>query len=82
MPLLCLQYRHAARVGMHRSRKSRPYLVNLPDFLPKLTLLVVELSLGHHLLVYLALPFSLDDNGLPAGDSQLHVSDHLLLLLQ
>lgn len=56
--------------------------MNLPDFLPKLTLLVVELSLGHHLLVYLALPFSLDDNGLPAGDSQLHVSDHLLLLLQ
>lgn len=62
--------------------EEQAYLENLPDFLPQLTLLVVELSLGDQLLVYLALPFSLDDDGLPAGDSQLHVSDHLLLLLQ
>lgn len=63
-------------------RRGGLYLVNLPDFLPQLALLEVEVGLGDYLLVYLALPFSLDDDGLPAGHSQLHVSDHLLLLLQ
>lgn len=74
---------HIAHVtGSWGWRKSRPYLVHLPDFLLQLALLVVELCLGDYFLVYLALPFSLDDDGLPAGHSQLHVTDHLLLLLQ
>lgn len=64
------------------AEEARPYLVRVPNFLSQLILLVVEVCSGNGLLVCFTLPFSLDYNGLPAAYSQLHVLDHLFLLLQ
>ena len=59
-----------------------PYLVNVPDLPSELSLLVVEVCPGEQLLVHLALPLSPGGDGISSGDGQLHVPDHLLLLLQ
>lgn len=59
-----------------------PYLVNVPDLPSQLGLLAVEVCAGEQLLVHLALPLGPSGDGLSACDSQLHVLDHLLLLLQ
>ena len=59
-----------------------PHLVNIPDLPAELGLLVVEVCPREQLLVHLALPLSPGGDGISAGDGQLHVPDHLLLLLQ
>lgn len=59
-----------------------PYLVNVPDLPSELSLLVVEVCPGEQLLVHLALPLSPGGDGISSGDGQLHVPNHLLLLLQ
>lgn len=68
--------------GLWKERKRGSYLLRVPDFPSQLVLLEVEVCSGDDLLVYLALPFGLGHDGLPAAHSQLHVMDHLLLLLQ
>ncbi|VCW69683.1 unnamed protein product [Gulo gulo] len=73
--------------GAQRGSETRfflgaPYLVNVPDLASQLCLLVVEVRPGERRLVRLGLPLGLGGDGLSAGDGQLHVPDHLLLLLQ
>lgn len=63
-------------------RHGAAHLVDVSDPAPQFRLPVVEVCAGEKLLVYLAVPLGPGQDGLSAGDGQLHVSDHPLLLLQ